>query len=406
MRKNVTNFLDQQADFVIELQKNMTAIPAIGPDNKGDGESEKAACLLGALKKLGLGEIREINAPDKRVSSGVRPNIAARLPGKSARTLWVIGHLDVVPAGDETLWESPPHHLRQEGDLLYGRGVEDNQQAIVTGLLAMKAVRELGLEPDLSLGLLMVSDEETHSAYGLGHVVESAPDLIKPDDLVLIPDIGDRHGKYVEVAEKSMLWIKVSVIGRQCHASTPDKGVNTLFASSAAVLALDELHRAFPQKDALFRPAGSTFVPTKKDANVENINTIAGLDVFYLDCRVLPGIDLHEVLRKTEQIVSAAVKPYQAGCKVEVLFQEVAPPATSPEAPVVLRLARSLKKLRGLEPTPIGVGGQTVAAILRARGIPVAAWSTVLGSAHAPNERSSITNNLADAKVVVDMLFD
>jgi succinyl-diaminopimelate desuccinylase len=47
-----------------------------------------------------------------------------------------------------------------------------------------------------------------------------------------------------------------------------------------------------------------------------------------------------------------------------------------------------------------------VAAILRARDIPVAGWATLLNNAHTPNEKSSIINTIADAKVIVDMLYD
>ncbi|MDL2307281.1 M20 family metallo-hydrolase [Desulfovibrio sp. OttesenSCG-928-C06] len=406
MQEQLFSYLDQQHDFVARLQKGMTAIPAIGPENNGDGEAQKALYLRKAMQAIGVGEIREINAPDNRVSAGFRPNLAARIEGKSPRTLWIIGHMDVVPAGDASLWESPPFDMQQSGDLLYGRGVEDNQQAIASALLVIKTLTENKITPDLSLGVLLVSDEETHSHYGLKYVMEAAPDLISPEDLVVIPDIGDQFGMHIEVAEKSCLWLRIAVTGKQCHASTPDEGINTLLASSAAVLALEELASFFPQKDALYSPPRSTFVPSKKEANVDNINTVPGLDVFYLDCRVLPGVELEAVAAKAEELVTKAVKPYKAGVKIQAIHSEKAPEPTSLEAPVVRRLMRSLKKLRQLDARPVGAGGQTVAAVLRARGIPAAAWSTILGNAHAPNEKSSIINTIADAKVLTDMLFD
>ncbi|MDR2892896.1 MAG: M20 family metallo-hydrolase [Deltaproteobacteria bacterium] len=408
MRDQLLAYLENQHDHVLELQRGMTAIPAIGPDNQGDGEAQKALFLRREIMKLGIaaGEIIQINANDDRVSSGLRPNLAVRWPGKTPRTLWVIGHMDVVPPGDLALWESPPFELRQDGDIIIGRGVEDNQQAIACGMLVLRALTQLKAEPDLSYGLLLVSDEETHSQYGLRHVIEAAPDLVKPDDLVLIPDIGDPFGKEIEIAEKSCIWLKVTITGKQCHASRPDEGINTLMASSAAVLALQELYTAFPQRDELFKPPHSTFAPSKKEANVENINTIPGLDVFYVDCRVLPGLDLEQIARKAETIVTEAVKRHGAGARVEAVYTEQAPAPTAMDSPVVRRLARSLAKLRGLEARPIGVGGQTVAAVLRAKGIPTAAWSTIIGNAHTPNEKSSLINTIADAKVVADMLFD
>lgn len=404
--EKIAEYLDTQADFVIELQKNMTAIPAIGPDNSGDGETQKAIYLRKELLKLGLTDIIEINAPDDRVSSGIRPNLAVKVAGKKSQTLWVIGHMDVVPTGDESLWTSPPFEMTQNGDLLIGRGVEDNQQAIVTALLALKTILANSIVPDIGLGVLLVADEETHSDYGLHYVQKHRPDLIAKDDLVVIPDIGDPFGKYIEIAEKSCLWLKVSVTGKQCHASTPAKGINTLMAASACVLAMDELYHIFPQEDALYQPPHSTFVPSKKEANVENINTVPGLDVFYIDCRVLPTQNLDSVVEKVHELAEKAAKPYKAGVRVEIVHKEDAPEPTSPEAPVVQRLMRAIKTMRGQDATPLGVGGQTVAAVLRAQGIPTAAWSTIISNAHAPNETSSITNTIADAKVITCMLFD
>lgn len=406
MLKKLFEYAEGQTCFVIDLQRGMTAIPAIGPDNNGEGEGKKAAYLKQVLKELGAADIREINAPDPRVAEGVRPNLAARVQGKSERTLWVIGHMDVVPVGEEALWDSRPFEMLQDGDWLIGRGVEDNQQAITSSLLAWKTLYDNKAKPDLSYGVIIVSDEETHSEYGLNYIVEAAPGLIKPDDLVLIPDIGDKLGENIEIAEKGCIWLKITVSGKQCHASTPDKGVNTLVAASSAVLALDKLHQSFPERDELFQPPFSTFVPSKKEANVENINTVPGLDVFYVDCRLLPGVEPDAVLKEAARICAEAVKPYKAGVKVEAVYSVSAPASTPIDSPVVLRLSRSLKKLRGIQGKPVGVGGQTVAVALRERGIPAVGWATILSNAHAPNERSSITNTIADAKIIIDMLFD
>jgi succinyl-diaminopimelate desuccinylase len=53
-----------------------------------------------------------------------------------------------------------------------------------------------------------------------------------------------------------------------------------------------------------------------------------------------------------------------------------------------------------------GVGGQSVAAPLRHRSLHTAVWATLMPNAHAPNEHSRISATIADAKVVLAMLFD
>ena len=96
--------LDAQKQTVIDVQRKLVAIPAVGPDNGGLGEKEKADYLKGYLASIGICDIKELNAPDFRIPCGYRPNLAAIIPGHdTSRTFWTISHLDVVPPGDETL---------------------------------------------------------------------------------------------------------------------------------------------------------------------------------------------------------------------------------------------------------------------------------------------------------------
>lgn len=125
-----------------------------------------------------------------------------------------------------------------DGDLIYGRGVEDNHQGLVASLLVAEAVLAGSEPPPINFGMLFVADEETASAKGLDYVLTHRRDLFGPRDLILIPDFGTADGEMVEVAEKSLLWLKFSVFGKQCHASTPQKGVNSLVAASDLILRL------------------------------------------------------------------------------------------------------------------------------------------------------------------------
>ena len=50
-----------------------------------------------------------------------------------------------------------------DGDRLIGRGTEDDHHGIVTSLMAVKAFLDLGITPARTVGLALVSDEETGS---------------------------------------------------------------------------------------------------------------------------------------------------------------------------------------------------------------------------------------------------
>jgi len=398
--------LDRKEEFVVELQRSLTAIPALGPRNGGDGEKEKAEFLLDLLKSMSIEDIREFRAQDPDVPCGYRPNIAAVIPGKNTdKTLWVISHIDVVPPGDLALWNQDPYTLVRDGDTLIGRGVEDNQQGIVSTLLAGRAIKDLGLTPEINLGMLFVADEETGSVFGLDYLVREHPDLFGKDDLILVPDFGVPSSEMVEVAEKSMFWLKITVEGKQCHASTPHQGVNTLVPTADFILRIKELEDIFDAQDPIYDPPYSTFEPTKKEANVGNINTIPGRDVFYVDSRILPEYTVQEVLDKITELGNEVEKKYGVTIRYDAVMQEEAAPSTPVDSEVVRKTIASVKKVYGNNPRPVGVGGGTVAAFLRRKGYHAVVWATLHHNAHQPNEWASIKNAIDDAKVIADMLM-
>ena len=407
MLSDILKRLDASRDAVIDLQRLLVSIPAVGPANGGPGERAKADAMLAWLKNQGITDIAEYAAPDSRAACGHRPNIRAVIPGLDAsRTFWVISHLDIVPPGDLSLWTSDPYQLVANGDVLIGRGVEDNHQGIVSSLLVGKMLLDARLTPPINYGMILVADEENGSKFGLEWLIKTHPDLFGKNDLYLIPDFGVPSSEMIEVAEKSMFWLKITVLGKQCHASSPEEGVNTLVASAAFILGLRDLHDRFPAVDPLFSPPCSTFEPTKKEANVENINTIPGRDVFYVDCRVLPEYDVDDTFAAIREIGATISKNYGVAIQYDVVQKEQAAQATPVDAEIVTRMVTAVRSVYGGKPRAQGVGGGTVAAFLRRAGFDAAAWGTWVPNAHQPNERSLVSKNIGDAKVVAAALYN
>ena len=405
MRTDIIASLQGRAERVVQWQRALTALPALGPEYGGTGEADKAAYLLAELARLGLADVQRLDAPDPRVPSGQRPNIVARIPGKSPRTLWVLAHMDVVPPGDPALWHSDPWQLQVEGDVLTGRGVEDNQQAIVSGLLLAAELLEQNIVPDLALGLIFVADEETGNKYGMEFLVREHARLFGPDDMFVVPDFGVPDGSMLEVAEKHVLWLRCATTGKQCHGSMPHKGINAMLAGSELALRLAGLGRLFPRKDALFDPQASTFTPTKREANVPNVNTVPGTDVFYMDCRILPDHDPDAVLAAARDMGREVEQEHGVRVEIEVEHRLDAAPPTPADSPLVHAMTRAIKDVMHIDARPIGVGGSTVACYLRALGLPAVVWSRLLSNCHEPNEKSLISNAIGDAQVMAHLLF-
>ncbi len=399
--KRICGLIETMADEAIEIEKQLTAIPALSPENDGDGESEKAAWLTSYLETtLRCRNIQRFDAPDNRTSSGVRPNIVARFPGESSeRTIWIMSHIDVVPAGDPDKWHGDPWTTRVEDGKIFGRGTEDNQQGIVSSLLTAKAFVDAGIKPKYDVALLLVADEETGSHYGIQHVLRQSPDMFSANDFIIIPDAGNAEGTLVEVAEKSIIWFKFVVHGQQTHGSTPELGINAFKAGANLVVKLNRLYEIFDASDEVFDPPISTFEPTKKDANVPNVNTIPGEDVFYFDCRVLPRYTLTEVKKAVREICVEAEQ--ELGVRIDISYDQdlEAPPPTPVDAPVVLAISQAIAEVKKVTPQAMGIGGGTVAAYFRQAGLPAVVWASQDESLHEPNEYAVVSNILDDAKV-------
>jgi len=396
VRKRIEGYRDE----MVVLQADLTALPALGPENGGEGEQEKAARLQRFLEEMGGLEIEEIRAPDSRVPSGSRPNLIARKRGKDSRsTTWVLTHMDVVPAGERSLWIKDPFRLWIEDGKIFGRGVEDNQQSMVASLFALKVLQEEGIEAPRDIALALVADEETGSRLGLQHVLEKRRDLFHPSDFILVPDFGDPEASQIEIAEKSILWLRFQIQGKQCHASRPKDGINTLRAASYLVVRLDSLAGQFSAADPLFDPSTSTFEPTKKKANVPNVNTIPGEDILYMDCRILPQYRMEEVEEKIEATVREIEGEFGVSIQIGRVLRDRAAPPTPAEAPVVRMAGEAMREVYQKEARIVGIGGGTVAAFLRRAGCHVAAFSRIDRTAHQPNEYCKIENMIGDCQV-------
>ncbi len=391
--------LENFRDEMVDLQVRLTAVPAVAPGSGGEGEARKADFLASWLKQNGFLDVTLIKAPDLDAPAGYRPNLLAFYKGRSsARTAWVMTHTDIVPPGELSLWTGHPYKAWVEKGRIYGRGVEDNQQDMVASLFAVKAFAAEGILPASDIGIALVADEETGSAKGIGYVLGNYSTFRK-QDLIMVPDAGNENGTMIEVAEKSILWLKVKTLGRQAHGSTPEKGINSFKAASFFVAALNGLYDFFPERERLFAPPISTFEPTKKEANVPNINTIPGEDIFYMDCRILPRYKVEEIEKCIKAIAADISKAHKV--KIEIGIEQKAPaaPPTSAKAPVVLALRKAVQAVYRREARPMGIGGGTVAALFRRAGFEAACWSKLDDTAHQPNEYCVIDNMVGDAKV-------
>ena len=388
-------------DDIIDMMCGMIAIPAVSPAAGGTGEEKRADYLLKFLE--GFDSVERIDFPDGTDPSIKRSNLLAVKKGRRPGTVWIMAHMDTVPAGDLDAWDTDPFEGVVKGGRIYGRGTEDNGQTVVSSYLAARDVIKEDLN-GMSVGLVWVADEEMASVYGVEKLI--AKGCFSKDDVFLVPDWGSPNGKYVEVSEKSLIWLNFRIVGKSGHGSTPERSINALKIGASMMVDLGDVFRErFSMEDPMFMPSRSTFEPTKADMTVLNVNTIPGVWSFSMDCRILPCYKVEDVLETAKQVAERYAKATGAEIEVTERQRHVSGGQSSTDGKVYDVLRESARSVTGILPEPVGVGGATCANFFRLAGHDSYVWETGGGTLHGPNEYVEIDSIITDAKVFATVFW-
>lgn len=164
--------------------KRLTAIPSIAFD--GFDRSHVLAAhdlLVELLRDAGVQQIERLDLPD------TSPIILATVPGPiGAPTVLLYSHYDVQPAGDESLWRTPPFEPTEIDGAVYGRGVADDKSNAICHLGALRSMRALGQQPPVTLKIVFEGQEEWGSVFD--EYPREHPEFFDADAMV-IADMGN-----------------------------------------------------------------------------------------------------------------------------------------------------------------------------------------------------------------------
>jgi acetylornithine deacetylase/succinyl-diaminopimelate desuccinylase-like protein len=160
-------------------------------------------------------------------------------PPPGAPTVLLYSHYDVVPAGDETLWSSPPFEPTERDGALVGRGVADTKSNI---LAHVGALRVWGGRPPVGIKLCIEGYEEIGSG-ALTSYPASDPERFQADAL-LIGDMGSiRPGiPTLTTALRGMANLTIEVRTLQAGKHSGQYGGAAPDALLALIRALASLH--------------------------------------------------------------------------------------------------------------------------------------------------------------------
>lgn len=183
----------------------------------------------------------------------------------SGKPFGVLCHLDVVPVGSLSAWNTPPFEPTIKDGKLYCRGAVDDKSAAISVLSALFELKQRGYSPKREIRLILGCDEESgwgciehyrqcatlpedgfspdadfpviYAEKGILHI-RYAFDKLRPFRLEggvktnVVCDYAEAEGDFKDVAYKNnraeIGKDKIVCHGKTAHGSTPDKGDNAL----------------------------------------------------------------------------------------------------------------------------------------------------------------------------------
>lgn len=187
--------------------------------------------LRDALEELGY-RVRAV--PGRGRSGGHLYAVPARR-SRGAPAQLLVGHSDTVwPLG--TLETMP---VQVEGPRLHGPGTLDMKGGLTSVVFALRALRELGLEPSVTPVVFVNSDEEIGSPDSRPMVRRLARRVCRA--LVLEPALGTA-GK-IKTERKGVGRFEVAIRGRSAHAGLdPEAGASAILELSHVIQFLHALN--------------------------------------------------------------------------------------------------------------------------------------------------------------------
>jgi len=223
-----------------ELKRIFKDLLRIDTSNPPGNETEAAGYIRSVLAQEGI--------QSKLIESDPgRGNIIAEIKGQGAKSLTLLGHLDVVPAGPLDVWESPPFSATERDGNIYGRGAADMKNTVAAQVFTFLKLKRDGFRPAGRVVLAETADEENGGAKGIGHIAGSTPELVRSDyclteggGLIINGKVSRMIG--YTTAEKRILWLRLTYEGEGGHASIPYVDRNSVVKLAEVV---SKIGRAF-----------------------------------------------------------------------------------------------------------------------------------------------------------------
>lgn len=337
------------------------------------------------------------------------PNVIGVLKGTGGgRSLLINGHIDVVPPGEPELWQLSPWSGQIEDGKVFGRGASDMKGGTVAAVLAVEALRALGIALKGDIVIESVVEEESGGSGTLAAILRGYR-----ADAALVPE---PSGMTIFSEQQGSMWFRISVQGRVAHGGTRYEGVSAL---EKMIIVIKQVEKLEKQRNApLTGTPLYSGVPIPIPINIGRIeggswpSSVPDLVTIEGRMGVAPAEQMEEAQKELEEGLLAlkAVDPWfvEYPPTVEWFGARWLPGSIPADHPIMAILTEHYRQVLGTEPpvkaSPWGTDGGLLTQLA---GIPtVVLGPGITALAHFPNENIQLKQILEAAEIYALTIMD
>lgn len=362
--------------------------------------------------------------------------------GEGEELIGILGHIDVVPIGDESKWKFPPFSATEEDGYIYGRGTQDDKGPTIAAMYAVKALLDAGVKFGKRVRFIIGGDEENlwrciakYTENGeeipyMGFTPDSSFPVTNAEkslvqfylrgkgskDLSLnisgalnaVPGVANYTGELADKLAEKLDELKfeyekdgesITVIGKRVHAASADKGVNAIERLCKALYEIgvkDDVVRFVAE---LSDSVGSKILPNCVD-DVSGTLTLNLGELIINEKESKIGFDSRVPVKFTIEDLENAVKENAANYGLEFEeFDRLKSLYVPADSELIKTLVSVYEQETGLEGTPKSSGGATYAKALDNCVAFGAMFPFDEKTEHQENERVNIKNMIKATEI-------
>jgi len=286
---------------LVSLLSDLIALPSPYPPG-----TSVEICAYAAKRLKAAGYKVEIATRTKGVD-----NVVARRKGKAKGPVIAFNaHVDTVGVGERANWKSDPYKALVKGGLVYGLGAGNCKGSMAVQLWLAEEIARRGGPARGELIFTFVADEENLGPDGMAFLRKSGK--VRPDALIL----GAQTENNLIVAERGVMWARITTRGKAAHAGNPSAGDNAILRMMRLCGAL----QAYYDKTLPKRTSGAM----KSTVNIgifhggHNTNVVPSACTVEIDRRLLPDETVKAAFAELKKVVDGVGEP-KSQYKVEFL---------------------------------------------------------------------------------------